>query len=304
MALVEVTWAVDRLSLYDQLEAENRDESHAVRHMLWYLISGRIKEGSVYVDQWPSVTHVCCLHPTTIYTSSDRDFIVLFTNDLKTFGQFLNKLVVERRWSERDGVVLAYVEENAADIATRILCPDSNHGSIWMSQPLRHYTAYERKNFEVYARDFDKYNSKLPSDLHISKLKPEEAGLVAEYWPYDLPDKTDMFRWLITTFPSTCTRDRQGKPVAWAISYSFGATGGAYVLPEYRGKGVHEAQVSHLLIEILRINPGLRFFWIVDDNIASLRQAKRSAIDMRQTDKMMKMVAYITPKGQKIKARL
>lgn len=304
MSLVEIVWATDRLALYNSLNRENRDDTHAVRHMLWFLTSGKLKAGNVYVDQWPSFSHVCCLHPTKLYESKeDRDFVVVCSSNLQEFRPFLAAVAKERRWHHRDGVILAYVEQHLADIAVDFLCPSPAHGTCWISQPLRHYTAYERQNLEAYHTMFEKFVSKAPSGFKVTTLRPDEATLVADNWPYNIPEKLELFRWLIANFPSVCTRDSQDRPIAWAISYSFGASGGAFVVPEYRGKGLHEVQVTRLIGDLMRTNPGQRFFWIVDDNIASLRQAQRSLLDMRRTDLMMKWVAYTTPR-EKVKALL
>jgi GNAT superfamily N-acetyltransferase len=227
------------------------------------------------------------------------------TTDLKTFGEFVRELATERRWRERDGVILAYVEERTIELALGVLRPDASHGSVWMSRALPHYTGYYRANFDRYIRLFEQFEPKFPADFTIDRLRADEASMVAEHWPYDLPDKTETIRWWISSFPSICTRDNGGRPVAWTISYSFGPTGAAYVLPEYRGKGIQEIQMAQLLPEIFRINPGIRFFWILDDNIASLKQTMRTAVDVRPTDLKMRFASFTNPTSDhKVKARL
>lgn len=304
MSLVEITWATDRLALYNALERDNRDDTFGVQHMLWFLISGRIKEGTVYVDQWPSFSHVCCLHPTRLYSSKeDRDFAVLCSTNLGNFQSFFADVAMQQRWQARDGVILARVEEKLADIAKDYISSNLARGSIWESHPLRHYTAYERPNFEAYAKIFEKSKESMPSDFKITDLKPDEATLVAENWSYEIPEKLDMFKWFIATFPTSCIRDSRGRPIAWVVTYSFGPTGASFVVPEHRGKGLYDAMVGQLILKLLKEDPAQRCLAIGDENPKAAELALKNCTDMRRTDLVIKLVVY-TPHANVKKSHL
>lgn len=311
MSLIEVILCTDKLKLYNELDVENRDDTLPVRHTLWYLMIGKINEGRVYVDRWPTFSCVCCLYSTKLYSpTSDRDFVVVSSNDKKKFPNFVSDLLSERQWRRRQGVVFAYIEESLADIVKGILHPrnddDQLGGSFFESKPLRHYTTgVEPNNYDYFEQLRAKYFPQLPPNLSITTMRPNESRLIIENWPYELPDKTEMFEWLIRNFPSVCIRDSSNndRPLAWVSSYSFGATGGAFVLPEYRSRGLFEVFCLTILIELLKINPAPRYFWIIDGNTASIRSSRRTITDLRATDLMVKLITYTSPQ-KKVQSRL
>jgi len=297
MSIVELVWARDRFKLFNDLETESRHDSFALRGMLWYIITGAIKEGQVFVDDWPMFSHVCCLHPTKVYSSSDRDMLTLTTKNFQDFRPFFISLMNKRKWKTRQGVIMCYVEERIAQLSEEILFESSKaNGLFWKSKPLPNYTAYEKENLDYYSEKDKESLAKLPPGLKLGALKPEEAHLVAQQWPYDIPDKEAMFRWLITILPSACIRDSQGQPVGWIVAYSFGTIGAIYVLPKYRGDSV---AASLMVLETImnKTCPTQRFFWVLDDNPMARRFVEKYQIDLKRTDTIAYWLAW-TPNGQ------
>ncbi|KAM9344809.1 glycine N-acyltransferase-like [Symphorus nematophorus] len=91
--------------------------------------------------------------------------------------------------------------------------------------------------------------SKLPSvdssGISLSSLDESHVGLVNQAWKFAKNDEAvRMIRNMLANFPSCCVLDAEAKPVSWILTYSSGAMGMLYTLPEHRGKGYAKVVVS------------------------------------------------------------
>ncbi len=101
----------------------------------------------------------------------------------------------------------------------------------------------------------------------VSRLRPEDAALIARAWPYGRSPDRILRR--IRSGPGYCIR-RKGAPVAWGLTHDDGSMGFLHVLKEYRGQGMARTLTTALAGCLLRL--GVQpFVYIVRDNTASLR---------------------------------
>lgn len=302
---VELAWNADRLELYNELIRRNDSDTHAVRHMLWFILSGRIPEGHVFVDEWPFFRHIACMHPSHLYRpNSDMDFVTIGAAgegdlDAKKFHTFFQHLVDLRRWRQRPGAVLGYVNTQLADAACDSLSPEHEQGHISAIGPFRQYTAAEKENLEEYDRRRKEANAKLrEKGLRMDRLRQDETHLVAGQSAYIVPYQADMLRWLTKVLPSACIRDSDDRPVSWIASYSSGAFGASYVVPEYRGQGLADAMTLEMVCGMGKITSSSRFFWISDSNKASIRQVQRMYTDLKSSETLAKCVVFTPAKKE------
>jgi FR47-like protein len=75
-----------------------------------------------------------------------------------------------------------------------------------------------------------------------SRLSASDAPLVNKHWPFGGFEGCSYIQRMIEGFPSTClrpvTKNDLEPPVAWILSYPYGALGPLHVLDEYRRKGL------------------------------------------------------------------
>jgi len=296
---VELTWNSDRLELYNELIRRNYSDTHAVRHMLWFILSGRIAEGHVFVDEWPFFRHIACMHPSHLYRpNSDMDFVTLGVAgendfDVPKFRTFFQNLIDIRRWRQRPGAVLGYVNLQLADVACDSLLPQPQGGHISTVGPFRQYTAAERENMEEYEQKRKQAIAKLKeTGLTMDRLQQDETHLVADKSAYVVPYQADMLRWLSKVLPSACIRDKENQPVSWIASYSSGAFGASYVMPEFRGQGLADAMTLEMVCSMAKITSSNRFFWISDSNKASIKQVQRMYKDLKSSETLAKCVVF------------
>lgn len=101
----------------------------------------------------------------------------------------------------------------------------------------------------------------------VSRLRPEDAPLIARAWPYGRSPDHILRR--IRNGPGYCIR-RQGAPVAWALTHDDGSMGFLHVLEQYRHQGMARTLTTALSERLLRLG-AQPFMYIVTTNRASLR---------------------------------
>jgi len=101
----------------------------------------------------------------------------------------------------------------------------------------------------------------------VSRLRPEDAQLIARAWPYGRSPEHILRR--LRSGPGYCIRRRR-TPVAWALTHDDGSMGFLHVLKEYRGQGMARTLTTALAEKLLRrgVQP---FMYIVTNNRPSLR---------------------------------
>nr|XP_055026895.1 uncharacterized protein LOC129416586 [Misgurnus anguillicaudatus] len=80
--------------------------------------------------------------------------------------------------------------------------------------------------------------------LKISSLNESHIALINNTWKFGNEHSIRMIRNMILNFPSCCVLDSDDQPVAWVLTYTFGAMGMLYTIPEHRRKGYAKALVS------------------------------------------------------------
>ena len=101
----------------------------------------------------------------------------------------------------------------------------------------------------------------------VSRLRPDDAPLVARNWPYGR--SADQILRRIGNGPGYCIR-RKGIPVAWGLTHDDGSMGFLHVVEAYRGQGMARALTTALARRLLSI--GVQpFMYIVTGNSASIR---------------------------------
>lgn len=101
----------------------------------------------------------------------------------------------------------------------------------------------------------------------VSRLRPEDATLIAQTWPYGR--SPDRIRRRIQNGPGYCIR-RRGTPVAWGLTHDDGSMGFLHVVERYRGQGMARTLTTVLAERMLRL--GVQpFVYIVTTNKASIR---------------------------------
>jgi len=292
---VELIWASDRLALFNKLDQLNEGETLPVRHTLWFLMSGIIKEGNVYVDQWPNFKSVCCLFPSKLYApKSDQDFVVITTKDNNdNYAKFLNELATIRRWRQREGIIIEYLNAQLTEITSNILCPTNTDGQVWSSEPFRLYPLVKPENLEKYSQQIAAAQSKWEQEgFTYGNMSANEVQLVEDAYNYDVPNHKELYTWLIDTFPSLCVRDDQGEVAGCSISYSYGAGGALLVVPKYRGKGGIIIGGGRICLDLAKISPCQTFVRILDSNIRSRKHMGKYYFDMIESDVFVVWLAF------------
>ncbi|XP_060781455.1 glycine N-acyltransferase-like protein Keg1 [Neoarius graeffei] len=83
--------------------------------------------------------------------------------------------------------------------------------------------------------------------LQVSSLDESHIPLVNSTWKLGIGEFSEGFiRDMIMNFPSCCVLDLEGQPVSWILTYSSGAVGMLYTLPEHRRKGYAKTLVTIL----------------------------------------------------------
>jgi len=101
----------------------------------------------------------------------------------------------------------------------------------------------------------------------VSRLRPEDAPLIARAWPYGRSPDRILRR--IRGGPGYCIRGK-GAPVAWGLTHDDGSMGFLHVVEQYRHQGMARTITTALAKRLLRL--GVQpFMYIVRDNAASLR---------------------------------
>lgn len=101
----------------------------------------------------------------------------------------------------------------------------------------------------------------------VSRLRPEDASLIAQSWPYGR--SADHILRRIRNGPGYCIR-RQGQPVAWGLTHDDGSMGFLHVLEAFRGQGMARTLTTVLARRLLSIGiqPSMH---IITGNRASIR---------------------------------
>jgi len=101
----------------------------------------------------------------------------------------------------------------------------------------------------------------------VSRLRPEDAPLIARAWPYGRSPDRILRR--IRSGPGYCIR-RNEAPVAWGLTHDDGSMGFLHVVEQYRHQGMAKTLTTALAERLLRL--GVQpFMYIITDNWASLR---------------------------------
>jgi 8-oxo-dGTP diphosphatase len=101
----------------------------------------------------------------------------------------------------------------------------------------------------------------------VSRLRPEDAPLIARAWPYGRSPDHILRR--IRSGPGYCIR-RKGEPVAWGLTHDDGSMGFLHVVEQHRHQGMARTLTTALAGRLLRL--GVQpFLYIVTNNTASLR---------------------------------
>ena len=101
----------------------------------------------------------------------------------------------------------------------------------------------------------------------VSRLRPEDAPLIARAWPYGRSPEQILRR--ISSGPGYCIR-RRGAPVAWALTHEDGSMGFLHVVERYRHQCMARTLTTTLAERLLRL--GVQpFMYIVVGNKASIR---------------------------------
>jgi len=202
-------------------------------------------------------------------------------------------MIEARRWRQRPGAVLGYVNSLLADTACESLLPNPKHGFISTVGPFRQYTAAERENLDRYEEKRKEAVMKLKEkNLTLDRLHSDETHLVADKSAYVVPYQADMLRWLTKILPSACVRDKNAQPVSWIASYSSGSFGASFVQPEFRGQGLADAMTLDMICQMGKLTSSNRFFWISDTNKASIRQVQRMYVDLKSSETTAKCVVF------------
>lgn len=83
------------------------------------------------------------------------------------------------------------------------------------------------------------------SGISLGSLDDSHIGLVNQTWKFSTGEEAvRMIRNMLVNFPSCCVLDADAKPIAWILTYAYGAMGMLYTLPEHRGKGYAKLLVS------------------------------------------------------------
>lgn len=80
--------------------------------------------------------------------------------------------------------------------------------------------------------------------LKMSSLNESHIALVNNTWKFGNEHSIRMVRNMILNFPSCCVLDSDDQPVAWILTYTYGAMGMLYTIPEHRRKGYAKALVT------------------------------------------------------------
>jgi GNAT superfamily N-acetyltransferase len=139
--------------------------------------------------------------------------------------------------------------------------------------------------------------SQLPDGYSFSELGSSEANLVNSEWDYNIKDKTVPYiRNLILTMPHACVRDSlTNAPVAYELTFVFGAMAILYVRPNYRRKGLAKAVICSLARK--HLDRGRHAFcWVDVDNSTSIRLHEQCGLTF--IDDYETMIMAYTPASQ------
>jgi ribosomal protein S18 acetylase RimI-like enzyme len=125
-----------------------------------------------------------------------------------------------------------------------------------------------------------------PPPQTVQPLRPEDAKIVHEYWPYGEPGN---LQYVLERIDRGITAGLRldGTLVAWGLTHSSGAMGFLHVLDEHRRRGYAQAVTAHLVAEIRR-RGRTPFVYIDVSNTASVGLAERfGMVQVEQAEWMM-----------------
>ncbi|XP_069608800.1 glycine N-acyltransferase-like isoform X1 [Ranitomeya imitator] len=227
-----------KLAALRKLLTHNFPESLKVCGALHHVINQNPFRLQVLVDQWPDFNSVMCrppmeemTDPSDLYTNT----YFLFSKDPQGLRKFLEDPQTVN-WKQK--LLIEGCQPSLTDVLQEV---SSKHGSHM------HTTSnllYMRDGLE--SEDLEKMRE--ISDLQFSSLKPEEANLVNEVWPFGGNPLSERYiTRCIQNFPSVCTRRLGvGKPVSWITSDQSAEMRTGYTEEKYRNQGLFRTMIIQL----------------------------------------------------------
>lgn len=242
-------------NIFQELNGSSDDYTLPVRGMLQFILAGKLPTGKLYINGDRSA--VAVLHELSEYSSLDGDILTIYVKDIDLFVPFFTQLSEERNWNSGHRILYFHyirddLVEQTKSILTKLNCDDL--GSFRLQYPVQH----------------DDITMTLPTGFRIAVGKREDAKQISSTWNYNAPDKVKMIEWLLDQFPSFTIRDIEDKLVAWVLTYSCGASGALYVLPEFRRRHFGRTLISEAVHQHARLLPCPRYGGVSLKNRLSL----------------------------------
>jgi hypothetical protein len=203
-------------------------------------------------------------------------FYSMLNQDKDTYQIYLNKsAAIIISWS----IGLCAQAEN--DLIPLLKYIPTNKRMFLNGIEKRFLPILERTGFDVEIKD-DRHiwilDTQPKEPQKLDSLSLGDAQFIDNNWIYHSKKSINYIRWCIESLPSSVIRNKNGKPTAWAFSYTespqFINMGGMLVLPEFRLKGYAQHVTKDLSIKVFK-RKKKPLVHVRTDNIASINLLKK-----------------------------
>jgi len=279
--------------IYYELTADDDPYSFPVRGMLSLIMSDKIKTGKVFVDDWPRYSSIACLQESLEYSEIDTDTLTIYSKSEQKFDSFFRWIKTVRKWQSRT-LLIQYLRKDFVGLARQELsnvnCNDLGsliiYGRQMGNELLQMHSKYVKEELKKHP------------GFYLSPLGQDDVQTVVDLYPSPIPAKEGMFRWMLSNLPSSSIRDPQHRLVAFCITYSCGAGGILYVMPEHRRSGLAMCVGVDLVVEQSKLYPGQQFGAVSPDNTASIELNNK--LNAPRTDALANWVIFTPNKTSKL----
>lgn len=237
-------------NLLAELAVKGDVASIPVRSMIFFHLTGKIRQAEVYVDAWPMAKSVACVQQTREYaglrSEIQPDFVSLYTDPISLSPRrpsdpscnrlfpFLEGLCAQRDWHST-GVIFSTVSDKLRTQLCKLFDSDK-----MVTDVVGPFLMQVYKDPLVDQKISGFILPQLPNGHYLDKLKVTDVPVVLSCWPHKdvYPEANKLVSWLITNFPSVCIRDEYGRPISWILTQQTGGSFMRNTVSEWRNKGL------------------------------------------------------------------